>query len=80
MDLRQHLYGYYPYGPPPYSQHPLQSMSAMPMTPAPPMTSVGSTIDHGHRSSSVISEDDMGSDKLTLYVNWLARKNPILME
>jgi hypothetical protein len=76
----QYPYGYYPYGPSPYSQHPPQPMSAMPMTSAPPMNPVAPTIDHGHRSSSVVSEGDMGNDKLTLYINWLARKNPTLTE
>src|SRR5947207_15905826 len=55
-------------------------MSAMPMTLASSMTSIAPAIDHGHRFSSVINEDDVSSEKLTLYINWLARKNPILTE
>ena len=80
LPYTQYPYGYYRYGPPPYSQHPSQPMPAMPMSPVGPMTPVAPTIDHGHRSSSVVSEGDMGSDKLTLYVNWLAWKNLILTE
>jgi hypothetical protein len=80
LQYTQYPYGYYHYGPPPYPQHPPQPTPAMPMTPVPPMTPVAPAIDHGHRSSSVVSEGDMVSDKLTLYVNWLARKNPPLTE
>jgi hypothetical protein len=77
LPYAQYPFGYYhPYGAPPYPQHPQhppQHMPAMAMTPAPP-------IDPWHRSSSVVSDGDIGGDKLTLYVNWLARKNPTLTE
>ena len=80
LPYAQYPYGYYPYGPPPYPQPPPQPMPAISMASAPPATSTAPVIDHGHRSSSVISEGDMNDDKLTLYVDWLARKNPTLME
>jgi len=80
LHYTQYPYGYYHYGPPPYPQHPPQPMPAMPMTPVPPTTAVAAEIDRGHRSSSVVSESDIVNDKLTLYVNWLARKNPALTE
>src|SRR5437667_2112829 len=80
LPYTQYHYGYYPYGPPPYSQHPPQLIPAMSMTPAPPMTPVAPAINHGHRSSSDVCEGDMGSEKLTLYINWLMGRNPSLME
>src|SRR5216110_351349 len=76
----QYPYEYYPYDPPSYSQHSPQPMPAIPMTLASSMTSIAPAIDHGHRFSSIINEDDVSSEKLTLYVNWFAWKNLILTE
>jgi hypothetical protein len=72
----QYPYGYFTNGPLSYLQHHPQPT---PMTPAPPTTPGLSSFNHGHHSSSVIS-DDIESDKLTLYVNWLIRKNPVFTE